>query len=423
MRPEQFIRILKESRVWLAVFFLNSFWLTHALAEPPVAVHHVAAAGQQGLVVVNRSAPKTSAHSLDTRRCPLELLAKGNYTPIPIPSVVYSEEIAHQTYAEKRQLKSMGVEFEEIPLRPIFSNRTRVTPTNYGEVHPGRILKITKVPPPYSSGSWLTPALFHPELADYRAKLENMGITLVVDTSMTFKHYAGYFSAQRKLLAIQPGATWGTFLHEFQHAEFEANIAPYFDRMVGTINAGRNITDAVPKNVRKQLGEKKLQRLSELIRMGLPQLAVNETLSRDVELEAPGAWRYVFFQPGVRKYALRHQITGLEDLPIRSPTQNQTLSNAKLNHALLTTASVGMALAPAALLSPAFLALALSSQRGRVAAECDEGGYKLVIKPDGTPILKECTNAEMIAQGRKPMRTPVQSSGSSEARDGFRRDP
>lgn len=278
---------------------------------------------------------------------------RGDTAPLTFRNEIDSAAVGRQTARDEAALTALGVETRQVWRTTYLEGNVRLfnkqTLTNVGEGAPnyGKILMVTDLPPPGTATGPGVNAFVHPEMAAYQARLEAMGIDLVVDTSTNFGGAGAYFWGHTRVLALRPNSTWQTFLHEFQHVQFDRFVAPNFQRMQQLAISNRPIESALTAEQLTELGPQRVARLQELLTRELPVTAVNETLSVEQELAALGLRRYLpFVGSGSRSYALRHQITELERIPATSRTavQQQELERANRELTLIrgyeTTATV-----------------------------------------------------------------------------------
>jgi hypothetical protein len=182
-------------------------------------------------------------------------------------------------------------------------------------------------------------AFRHPDLPKFMEELKAKGCRLVVDSSLPANLKAGaYYWPYNNVIALRPNATWQTFLHEFQHFEFNHFIRQRYgfrtlDEFVA--NVPRSIIDVIKRDDPRAFAA------IELAKKGLPELAVNETLSVNAELKAlkdAGYSRWGLRALSTRDYALYHQIKALKKIPKANRTlqQQSLLRRALLERYLLT---------------------------------------------------------------------------------------
>jgi hypothetical protein len=204
----------------------------------------------------------------------------------------------------------------------------------------GKVLRVDTLPGKKGPAKFSTPALLHPEMAAYKAKIEEMGYRLVVDTSIQFTGTGGYLWESERTLAILPDSDWATFAHEFQHLEFAHYLEKGFGQTASNVKRGYSLSSLLPAELRQTLGSARIKRLEALIRRELPEMAINETLSVEAELKTMGFRRFTPLARArhAKNYALRHQITGLlktKELRPLNAKERSTLHDALVSYALL----------------------------------------------------------------------------------------
>lgn len=221
-------------------------------------------------------------------------------------------------------LKKMGLEFERQPggmtlvesdVR-YFSHNVDYSKGNLGENYYGEVFKVTKLPPKSKKASLSTNAFEHPEMADYLKKLDEMGIDLVVDTTLSLRgsRFSAYYSPGNSI-ALNPSSSWQTFLHEFQHAQFYEFIAPRFSSLERAVQVeGRSLKSVLSQRAIQEYGEREISRLQKLLSEGHTQLATNESMSVGRELDALGWRRYLPTASGTRTYATNYRVNSLAEL-------------------------------------------------------------------------------------------------------------
>lgn len=261
-----------------------------------------------------------------------------DYTPIVREKSVNSTDVVKSTVSARAQLDKMGVKYSEVEVDTHLRNaelrgETTVKPDDDGIVDDGQVLEVTGLPKPRATGNVNTPAFSHPEMADYMNRLKQMGYRVVVDTSLNHTGAGGYMSPTEKFIAMEPDSTWQTFVHEYQHLEFQETIEPNFAKWAeAKKTTGATLESVVDAETKARIGPKKLARLEQLMDRELPRLAVNETLSSDAELRAMGFRRYSPAESSPEKYTLRHQVNELQKLSKRTPIQEKTLKEAKARY-------------------------------------------------------------------------------------------
>ncbi len=335
--------------------------------------------------------------------------SKKFFTPVEVPKEVRVESVIKKTEADLDYLDRLGVE-GHVTKDPTYLRtnvetfkKTKLT-TKAGEAkNYGVVFEVDRLPPAGSATGPGANAFRHPLMAEYKKKLEAMGYRLVVDTSIDYTGAGAYHWSHNHVIALRPNSSWQTFLHEFQHAEFAHYLERNFYSMqINVMDLGKPLATVLKPETLQALGTERVQRLETLIKKGLPELAVNETLSVDAELKVMGFRRYVpILGSGTEKYALRHQINELTDVAARralQPIEAKTMNEAKLRYAKLIAydsagvavgfvgASVGEYAAIRAVLNDARAPDLTGSHDPNSYAQIiyNEKGDTLAQKPDGT---------------------------------------
>lgn len=258
----------------------------------------------------------------------------GNYKPIVHPEASKLDEVSHRFFYNREGLKLAGVRFRvsDRPTRLQSLAETREIRPDH-ELFLGKVLELEGLPAPVRPGTPDTPALLHPKMRRYFDKMKEYGYALGIDTSLEQTNAGAYFRASDRLIAIRRNTSWTSFLHEFQHLEFDRYIAPDFGYIREALHSGKRLRDVLPRDVVRAWGRQRTTQLESLIGKRVPYRAVNETMAVEAELESLGWKRY---QPRVgtvaAKYALRHQITELERVAAQrplSPREQLTLWDAR----------------------------------------------------------------------------------------------
>jgi hypothetical protein len=277
---------------------------------------------------------------------------KNFFKPINAPESVSVKKVAAQTASDIKSLDKMGVKFRPsndptyLDSNVNTWNKTKLETSPGQKPDYGKVLNIEELPPPGTATGPSTNAFLHPEMAAYKAKLEQMGYRLTVDTSTPFTGAGAYQWSYTKVVSLRPDSTWQTFLHEFQHAEFSHYLVYSFSRLEATVANGGTVRGLMSPQMMQTLGSEKVERLQTLLQKGLPSNAINETLSVEAELRVMGFRRYIpVIGTGTEKYALRHQITDLNSITesggALSVEQSKTLSQAKMRYAALLAYDTG----------------------------------------------------------------------------------
>jgi hypothetical protein len=334
---------------------------------------------------------------------------KNFFKPINAPSSVSVKNVAAQTASDIKSLDKMGVKFRPSNDPTCLDgnvntwNKTKLETSPGQKPDYGKVLTIDELPPPGTATGPSTNALLHPEMAAYKAKLEQMGYRLTVDTSTPFTGAGAYQWSYTKVVSLRPDSTWQTFLHEFQHAEFSHYLEGGFSRLEASVANGGTVRGLMSPQMVQTLGADKVQRLQTLLEKGLPELAINETLSVEAELRVMGFRRYIpLVGTGTEKYALRHQITELNKIAesggTLSTAQSKTLSQAKTRYAaLLAYDTGGPAAAAGALGATEIGALKLYQKNG----DKDPNSYLQIVYDDRGNVLGQRQDGSWIKLQKK----------------------
>ncbi len=252
------------------------------------------------------------------------------------PVAVASEQVRRKTDEALLQLRRMNIGHHlnsgittELH-RMANSEEINVAADARGFRYYGEIYTVDTLPKPLAKGSAYTEALLHPEMARYRKLLDKMGYQLVIDTSLGPMNTKGYVCVKNRILALEPTSSWQTFIHEYQHVEFDHYIKPHFFSLENLVAEGKSIKDVLPIEEQKAWGARRVALLQTLLEKQLPETAVNESLSVDAQIRSLGFHRFLPTGDAMsaRLYALEHQITELEKLPKLTATQEHTLKHA-----------------------------------------------------------------------------------------------
>lgn len=282
---------------------------------------------------VERTIAETTPQAASGRRNPI------NTNPNPVRAAITESQVVNDVMDSIILMRVKGIEYAPTSLPGALSHnvaRGTQTVTNNGE-RAGRVYRVTGLPTPGNRRGPNVNAYEHPDLAVYVERLREMGVELVIDSTTQAAGMGAYFwrrSDNVKILSLPPESTWRTFLHEFQHAEFDNLVMPFFDRMKAVRSRGANLSEAARPDWVQRVGVERLNRIQELLDQGMPVRGINETLSVEVELAALGLRRYLPNQGSrTSAYAYRHQITALEQIPeaSRTPAQVEALAEAHRN--------------------------------------------------------------------------------------------
>lgn len=210
-------------------------------------------------------------------------------------------------------------------------------------------------------------AVFHPEMKSYIKKAEKMGYKVAIDPSLDMTRVTAYLNPthKNKMIGLSYKSKWHDFQHEFQHLELDYAVKKSKDallkssklkEMQGTIPFGSTMDlseaddwitlirlDRESPSDLAQL-KKEYPKLDEALSLhqktGLPELAVDETLASQREIEALRKSGYGVCDSryyAIRKQALDHQINELEKLSSATALQTKTYIKAQAELKFLET--------------------------------------------------------------------------------------
>lgn len=253
------------------------------------------------------------------------------------------EALTKSTVSQKTQLAKNGVKVEEAATPTYVESQVKY----WGGVEMkaessyfGEVLDITALPVKKNSGGTFSNAFSHPEMPEYMKSLKKMGIDLSVDTSLTQTGAGAYYGIGERI-ALRPDSTWQTFLHEYQHAQFDAYLRPRLDELTKAVyQEGKSVADVIPYLKQAGYTEKEVSRLEKLLKQGHTDTGIDESMATGRELDALG-WKQ--FIPGVglgpRSYGATHRANSLAELAasgIRlSDAQKRSLTAAKAQAILI----------------------------------------------------------------------------------------
>ena len=164
-------------------------------------------------------------------------------------------------------------------------------------------------------------ALKHRDIDARIKEAEQMGVKVVVDTSLDSVRVKAYYSRENKILVIRSDSNWLTFEHEFQHALFDKYLIGHtledspLDSVRLIARSGQTLKqmrEQLPAQIRRNWPQREQDVILRYMRDDMPELALNERLSVNRELELLGWRRYTPFGQRISNYATRHLIDGLE---------------------------------------------------------------------------------------------------------------
>ena len=328
--------------------------------------------------------------------------AAETFVPINMPKTVSSAAIRVSEGNMISRLRQLGIETTPIAREAEVGGmgstyvernvRLWKTQTMEGEAYYGTLRKVTKLPPAGTEASASTNAFLHPEMAKYKQRLDDMGYTLAIDTSLPQTGAEAYNWGYRKVVAMRPDSNWQTFVHEFQHVEYDRYLKRRFDKLRVAVSRGNKLEDVLKLKIQNRIGPERVRRLQNLLKKEVPELAINEALSVDEELRVLGFRRYI---PGVGsrsvKYSLRYRISLLEKVPRRTAVQEKTLIEAKRQYETLNryenlptvAAAAGLTVASGAIthkiLYPEDYRQIVYDENGNVVAQKHNGAWESLV--------------------------------------------
>lgn len=247
----------------------------------------------------------------------------------------------------QKQLSSMGVATEPVEIETFLENgfygRPEIVMNDTRPLFMGKIYKILNLPQPEKSQGFFAKALKHPQMAFYKERMEKLGHSLVIDSSLPHSGAAGYYWAPGKIIAITPDCEWGTFIHEFQHLEFQVFLSHRLPELRDKVRRGLDIESLLAET---GVYSKRSSRLRKLLSRELPSNSINETLSVNEELKLLGFRRYWPHSraSGMKIYVLKHQINDLTNLSkarALTPIEEKTLKDATKRYLALLFYELG----------------------------------------------------------------------------------
>ena len=171
-------------------------------------------------------------------------------------------------------------------------------------------------------------ALKHKDIDAKIKETEEMGVKVVVDTNLDVTGPKAYYSPKQKILAIRSDSDWSTFEHEFQHALFDKYLRGHAleDSLLSSVRlisksgqSLRQMREQLPAQIRRNWPEEEQNVILQYMKDDIPELALNERLSVNRQLEMFGWRRYTPFGQQRSNYATRHLINQLNRAARASP--------------------------------------------------------------------------------------------------------
>ena len=163
-------------------------------------------------------------------------------------------------------------------------------------------------------------ALKHKDIDAKIKEAEQMGVKVVIDTSINKTSALGYYRPEEKILAISSKSNWLTFEHEFQHALFDKYLRGHIlrdsplssTRLISRSNQTlRQMRQQLPAQIRRHWSKEEQNVILQYMKDDIPELALNERLSANRQLELLGWRRYTPSGQQISNYATRHLINEL----------------------------------------------------------------------------------------------------------------
>jgi hypothetical protein len=265
------------------------------------------------------------------------------YKPINHPKTVKYSDLKMQTETQVQEMKTFGIGFRRMQVSTylrrkfVTSDEIEFIGNEKDSGYFGRMFEVTRLPKAGTATGPDVIAWTHPEMAGVLKNLDEMDWKVVVDTSLRESGAGAYVRPDAKIIGVPPNVTWKTLSHELQHVEYNTYIRPILHSLKAQAARGKSIFEILNPYEINLLGKERLKKIDLLLKKGIPDLGINETLSVDRELKLLGFRRYL---PGEGmsdlKYALRHQITELTKITEKgeklTPIQEKTLSRLKLQY-------------------------------------------------------------------------------------------
>jgi hypothetical protein len=286
------------------------------------------------------------------------------FAPLRQAPVVTHAELSATAQTQRLELQRMGVGFRETQDRTYARNSTewgwgairlegQAPP---GLAHPtGQVMQITNLPPPVARGTYQTPALLHPEMAAEMARLEQMGVRVVVDTSLPHTNAGAIYDPNTRIVAIRPNSDWRTFQHEVQHVDFDDYLgrdARFIQTRQAVLQEGRSLRDVLPPDALTRYSPRELRLIERMLRDSFSAGGIDETLSTNRELALMG-WRRLSWDAqaiATRRYGLNQRTYDIAQraaagLPL-SEAEQRILRSAQVQTQILSLADRARVVAP-----------------------------------------------------------------------------
>ena len=158
-------------------------------------------------------------------------------------------------------------------------------------------------------------ALKHKDIDAKIKEVEEMGVKVVVDPSLDGTRTVGYYHPEEKFLAIRADSDWLTFEHEFQHVLFDKYLKghTFNDSQMDSVRliakSGqplKQMRQQLPAQIRTHWSKKEQNVILRYMKEDIPELALNERLSVNRQLEMLGWRKYTSLGQNYNSYAASH---------------------------------------------------------------------------------------------------------------------
>ena len=257
-----------------------------------------------------------------------------NYIP-ELPSKISGKQLLSSHAKETTQLERMGVNYSASPdLDSYVINQIKddlITAKNFDPSNPpvqsvlrikGGAIKGRRHNNPRGL------ALKHKDIDARIKEAEQMGVKVVIDTSINKTSTLGYYRPEDKILAISSKSNWLTFEHEFQHALFHKYLEGHTlkDSLLNSVRfiarsgqSLRQMRQQLPAQIRRNWPQREQDVIIRYMRDDIPELALDERLATNRQLELLGWRRYAPSGQSIDNYARRHLMTELDELSRTRP--------------------------------------------------------------------------------------------------------
>ena len=245
------------------------------------------------------------------------------------PSSISRNQLVSSHIKSTNHLERMGVDYsKKLDSKPSIYSLIRTgeiaAARDFNSSGPfyGNILRIRKGATGRRHTNPRGLALKHKDIDAKIKEAEQMGVKVVIDTTLNRTGAKGYYRGNEKILAISSDSNWLTFEHEFQHALFSNYLLGHvlrdspFNSVRLISNSGqslRQMRQQLPAQIRRNWTEKEQDVVLRYMKDDMPIRALDERLSVNRELELLGWRRYTPYGQKVSRYATIHLINGLQD--------------------------------------------------------------------------------------------------------------